>query len=518
MAALVTIPGVELCRVGHWEASTGPWDCTAEQIAAAVDAQHDPTFGGPAVLKLGHFGFGAGESDADPGIGRIKNLRASDDGQILLGDLVGVPAPLAEIMTSAYPARSVEAALEVTTKSGRYYAMVLTGLALLGETPPAIASLADVYELYGTTDQVADYIAAATVAATTNTRGEPMPPTEAPKPTLLESPEQRQKRLQASRVKAGASITDLYDAFREWRATDEAKNAGISAAWSWILDVYTDTVIVESEGADEYTLYRVTWAEAGGKFTFGGAEKVVQSYEPAPEGSLLAASGRVPLHVVAAALEGKSGTTDPFSRPEGRTADDERPALLRSGRGRGSDEDSQEQHMPDLASLRKELGLSDDTSDDDVINAAAQRLSQQPTTEPAAPASTPPASVAPPAQPVAPPAPEHATDVAAALRPYTDQLSVVSAELAAMKEEKRIAARQSLIGDAVKAGKITPAQREMWESQFDQAPDVATQILASLAPGSAVPVSAAGRTGAADTGDADDSEYADLKALLGWAD
>ena len=35
---LRTIPGVELVRVGRWEASTGEWSPTADDLAAAVEA------------------------------------------------------------------------------------------------------------------------------------------------------------------------------------------------------------------------------------------------------------------------------------------------------------------------------------------------------------------------------------------------------------------------------------------------------------------------------------------------
>ena len=65
---------------------------------------------------------------------------------------------------------------------------------------------------------------------------------------------------------------------------------------------------------------------------------------------------------------------------------------------------------------------------------------------------------------------------------------------------------------AVRDGKITPAQRDDWAARYDEAPQVVTQILASLAAGTAVPVAAAGHTGGEVTGgDADlDAMYAIL--------
>ena len=145
-ASFTTIEGVELASVGVHDCQTGTWNCTREDIAAAVAADGDPAFRKP-VVKLGHTDP---RFDGEPAVGVIQNLRASPDGMTLLGDLVGVPTWLAKAMPSAYPSRSVEGIRgDVSAAGGKPYPFRLTALALLGVSPPAIESLADVRQLYG---------------------------------------------------------------------------------------------------------------------------------------------------------------------------------------------------------------------------------------------------------------------------------------------------------------------------------------------------------------------------------
>ena len=37
-AQLVTVPGIELVKVGSWDISTGKWDVTTEMLHSAVEA------------------------------------------------------------------------------------------------------------------------------------------------------------------------------------------------------------------------------------------------------------------------------------------------------------------------------------------------------------------------------------------------------------------------------------------------------------------------------------------------
>lgn len=147
MVNLVTVPGVELMRTGKWNLSTGEWECTPAEIAAAIDAHAKGILRKP-VIRLGH---NDPRFSGDPAVGWLDNLRASADGQALIGDMVGVPEWLAEILPSAYPSRSIEGLYDYTAPDGSSHEFVLTGLALLGATRPGVESLQslqDVARLY----------------------------------------------------------------------------------------------------------------------------------------------------------------------------------------------------------------------------------------------------------------------------------------------------------------------------------------------------------------------------------
>lgn len=147
---------------------TGAWDCTPDHLLSMVEAERDPAVRAP-VLKLGHIDP---RFDGQPAVGRLANLRLSDDGLDLYADAVGVPGWLAEIWGSAFPSRSIEAALDCTDAQGRKHKAVLTGLALLGVQPPAIESLEDIRALYD-----GDLVAASTLMAQgTAVHFQPAPP------------------------------------------------------------------------------------------------------------------------------------------------------------------------------------------------------------------------------------------------------------------------------------------------------------------------------------------------------
>jgi hypothetical protein len=150
--------GVELAKAGVWDTSTGKWTCTRAQIADAVRAGSRFR---PPIVKPGHVDS---RFDGEPALGRVLNMRASADGDTLLGDLE-IPDWLDEQLHIAYPHRSVEADLGVETADGERYGAVVTGLALLGVTPPAIASLAELQARMAGPGQEAGYVAASAVAA-----------------------------------------------------------------------------------------------------------------------------------------------------------------------------------------------------------------------------------------------------------------------------------------------------------------------------------------------------------------
>ncbi|WP_120006217.1 hypothetical protein [Nesterenkonia muleiensis] len=80
----------------------------------------------------------------------ITDLRLSDDETTLLGDWINAPEDLADKPPSAYPNRSMEATfnMELKDETGEVtesYPAVLTALALLGATAPAVKNLAQIH-------------------------------------------------------------------------------------------------------------------------------------------------------------------------------------------------------------------------------------------------------------------------------------------------------------------------------------------------------------------------------------
>jgi len=143
---LSRVSGVELARTGQWPASTGVSTLTRDDLASAIAALDCPAVRAP-VIKLGH---SDPRFDGEPAVGRITNLSVENDCS-LTGDLVGMPGWLGPVLASAYPSRSIEAEWNHKCTIGHVHPFVLTGLALLGVTEPAIGSLStleDVADLW----------------------------------------------------------------------------------------------------------------------------------------------------------------------------------------------------------------------------------------------------------------------------------------------------------------------------------------------------------------------------------
>lgn len=139
--AVTTIKGVELVKVGDWLSGLGKVRITPEDITGAVSAQHDPNVDA-APIKIGHTGA-LNLGDSLPAAGWVTNLRASADGNTLIGDLANIPYKLASIIPNAYRRRSVEMQRGVAK-----HGTALTGLALLGAQAPAVKGLKDILDIY----------------------------------------------------------------------------------------------------------------------------------------------------------------------------------------------------------------------------------------------------------------------------------------------------------------------------------------------------------------------------------
>lgn len=274
---LVTIPRVHLASVGRWTTSTGIWECSAEDLAAIVEAADDPGLRTP-ILKLGH--RDRLSQIEIPAVGRIENLVLSDDGLELFGDYVGLPKWLAEALPTLYPSRSVEVALDHTGSTGHDHAAVLTAVALLGETTPAIESLDDVHDLLtGELQELVEAAADVRAHSQRNIIGAP--------PDVVRAAVDRELRRRLGRVEASVSVDTVRQAFYDALSDD--------SRWAWIREIYVGDgpyLIVDD---DEGDLYRIPWSESSGTVTFATPERVVVQYVPAPaeddaaEGLVLAA-------------------------------------------------------------------------------------------------------------------------------------------------------------------------------------------------------------------------------------
>jgi phage I-like protein len=85
--------------------------------------------------------------------------------------------------------------------------------------------------------------------------------------------------------------------------------------------------------------------------------------------------------------------------------------------------------------------------------------------------------------------------ITAAVAPVIARLGEATDQLAEIRKRDTDSEKSRVITAALRAGKITPAQRASWEADYDQAPAIVTAALDRIAPNSAVHVTAAGRTG-----------------------
>ncbi|MEJ6013809.1 hypothetical protein WG936_08170 [Corynebacterium sp. H127] len=299
------VPDVELLKVGQWPLSTGTVEFTTEDLAAAVRASQSPAVSRP-VIKLGHCDP---RFDAEPAVGFVDNLRLSSDGTTLVGDLRGVPAWLADIMPSAYPRRSIEGAFSYRDQSGVIHSFALTGLALLGVTPPAV----------GTLSSLRDVAALYEVNAKAGRDG----PAEG-------------IRIMPEIVQAAASVEDVRRHFYE---------AGPGAkSFMWIEEMFLDPSEVIVMDEEDGQLYRIPFTVAeDGAVSWGEQEAVKREY--------VAASARTPDAVWGSAEESRdvAGEESPPTKTK------EQPPM----------EFTEDQ----VNSLIAALGLNDSATADDVVKA-----------------------------------------------------------------------------------------------------------------------------------------------------
>lgn len=459
---LKTIKSVQIAQSGTWPTSTGVFTFTPADFAEAVAALDCPAVRRP-ILKLGHVDP---RFDGEPAVGFVANLRTDAEGTSLVGDFTSLPAWLADVAASAYPDRSIEGEYRHVCTLGHTHPFVITAVAFLGVSAPAVGtltSLQDVGALYG--------IAAATETAPT---GHPFRVTA----TGGNMPA-------AAIVAASVSAEDVRRAYYA--------GPGQNFDW-WIQQIYVDPpeLIVCNDGdGDIYrVVYQVGAGEGADAVTFSDPVEVVVQYVDAPKQQVTAAA------VFASRDQ---------SRPKAPAA--------ASASGSTPEAQSQEGNMPSftdaqVTTLRQRLGIADENADGDAILAAleealAERADPQGTGTPPAP----PAAETPPA--VVPVAASHGNLPAGAI--VLDSSALEALRASAKRGEAAFARmaqedRDRAIDDAVTRGKIAAARRPHWQTAWDKDPDGTKQALASM-PANLIPVKDVGYAG--DDSDGPD-EYAHI--------
>lgn len=270
--------GVELARTGTFELfAGGRRTFTAEDFSDAIEASRDADLGRP-IIKPGHVDDRF-DRQGEPALGVVENMRV--DGDRLVGDYVGVPGWLAATMRTAYPNRSIEGYAGVTTPAGKTYRLVVTGVAMLGVTPPAMTGLADL---------------PASVAAAS----------DSPVRLCATLADMGLLRHRSKSTPVAAALSSTVA--QEWTEV----NGGPDRA-PWIvdteigLDPAPDAIIVRNYPGD--TLCRVTFTEdPGGAITFGDPVEVITTYVQAPSDA----------DDVAAAAGNVRPPTDPTGKPADR--------------------------------------------------------------------------------------------------------------------------------------------------------------------------------------------------------
>jgi hypothetical protein len=460
----VTVKDVEIVQTGiEYPLATGPRTFTTADLSDLVESQSDPAIKAPR-LKLGHEASLGILEDGQPAIGTLENLHLEQNGHLVVGDYVGIPEWLANVLPSAYPARSIEAVDGVDTNTGHHWRLVLTDLALLGVVWPGVGTLDDIQALYS--EDGPDNIRIL---------------------TTKEEVEAMARPARGSKLRAQVDAEDIRRQYYDSTGPDQF--------WWWIRSMFVDPneLIVEDE--DTGNLYRVPFETKGDVVTFSDpvAVKVVFKDKPA---------NQQPDKQAAAWM-----VTQP--PPAGRSI------AVYANRAE-SRPDQEEQHVGvttevDPVALRNSLGLADDASDEEVRTAlasagfvtqpghetgssddrapAAEQPGTSATSEPGAPDNTAPAGPTDPAvaQPTETPS---TTDDAGTVEPVAASSDTVRLDRttyndlrrqaqqgATAFERQEVESRDRILTAAVSEGRIPPSRRSHWEGMLERDPEGATVLL-----------------------------------------
>lgn len=449
---LRTIPNVPILQTGvEYELQSGPYTFTPEDITGILSSLHDPAVKEPR-LKLGHVGKHgeSGHAIGQPVFGKFTNLRADKDGHLLVGDMVGVPEWLAEILPFTYPNRSIEGETDWTSHTGKRHRVVVPAVSLLGIEFPGVSTLEDLKVLYeeGPEALGTDLVVDGQVVARYRKEDEPLTTT---------------KRRRKTKVKARSlQASDVHQLFYTEFASGEREN------W-WCHELYLDPaeIIAEDEGTGR--MYRIPFELDGEAVKFGDPVAVHKTYQPV----------------------------------EADEAEDAKPALLYASRAESQpkeENEGEEEKEPknvneggssvDPKVLRKSLGLPEDATDEQV-GARIAELSKKEQEE--GKEKEPPKLEIPEGM------------ILVDKEQYDTSLTAAKRGEAAWQRQQR-EDRDRLIASAVQEGKFPPSRTDHYRKLYNTDPQGAKQLIASLAPG-LIPVKERGTSVSAAEGGPDDDSY-----------
>lgn len=446
---LATIPRVELMQAGTWNISTGQATFTGDDLRQAVGAMDCPAVRRP-VLKLGHTDA---RFDGEPAVGWVANL--STDGSTLWGDYTGMPRWLADVCASAYPDRSIEGWYDYQCQIGHTHPFVLTGVALLGVTPPGIGtleSLQDIAALYG--------VAAAQDPAVVTTTSHRIV-INATGGTQMPVP-----------IAASATTEDIRRAYYA------------DAPWStWIEEIQLDPIqliVCDDETGKRQRIPVTLDAAKDGEeaVSFSDPIPVIVRYEDV---SVAASASNTVRYASRGHSRSDASTQPPATEPmESNTHQMKEKAAMAA---------------PDTVStggLLTRLGIAPDADIDEngILAALDEALAERAETPPVA-ASAEQSSV-----------PEGHIVVS---QRVLDELRIQAAAGAEARAHQLREDRDRALASAVQDGRISPARREFWASAWDKDPEGVAKDLATL-PTNRVPVLASGYAGS-ETKDSDEALY-----------
>lgn len=461
VAALVTVPGVELLEVGQeWETSTGVFDFDMEDLQSCITSQEDPALRTP-VVKLGHVDP---RFDGQPSLGRIENLRLENNDQTLVGDFVGVPLWLAKVMYSAFPRRSIEGQFNFTTRTGNTWQMVLTGVALLGDAYPAIDTLEDIQALWGEVvpplypvEDVPEIVASGSFFRARKVED---------MANWLRKSKEEPAAVAAGAPSGIVQASVSLDSIR--RAYYDAPGTG---PWWWIREVRINplTLIVDD---DEGGLYEVeVTVAADDTVTFGSPNPVKVQY--------VAASG-APIP----ALDRGQILATRYASPEdtGRTA---RASAQGEADGASSDNIEKGSPMDFTPEELTALGLPADATREQISAAILGRTETAASDVETSTEATPPVADAAPVDETAPAAteltlPDGMVLVDAAT--LQELQSGVAASNALIQRQEQ-ADRNAILDDAIRAGKFPKGRRAHYETLLSADPVGTRALISTLEPG-----------------------------------